>query len=669
MSLKRQLFIASLLMLLIPWTGLQFVLELDTALREQSSNQLSAQASRIALALSNQLPVTDSRETLYATTLNRAPHIDGYGDDWPGYDDTEAPAEVTNEPIQWQAAVHGSALYLLIRVQAESPVYFDPGQPDQPFEHLRIYWQSRDGLRERHIRTPAPGPVVGWRPGREPAADYQITGVWQATGRGYQLELQLPRPDENSLFSFAIHRPVPDSTATGSGQTLPVAGPAVNPRMPRLITRLPRLEAGLSASLLPGQHVRVLTPEGWILADSDIPAPETQADFDAMSPLEIVEQISLNGLRALVRYFQPLPLQLAETGNQIAPEQLSERAIVRHGDANANLMVTTELPAGHLLVLEQSLEQILALSGNTLGSVIARSTLLIIGLMLVLLGYASWLSWRITKLQRAVRACVDDDGRILGTMPPTKARDELGDLSRQFSQMVDNLQGYTRYLESFSHRLSHELKTPVAVVRSSLENLSQDTRPDQQAVYIERAHQATDRLSQILQGMSEAARLEQSFDQAEKEVFDLAIVAAQAAGAYQELSPRHRICYVGPVNGCTLNGSPELLVQLLDKLVDNARDFTPEQGRIEIDLKHRASGVELSVFNEGSTLPEHLAGEIFSPFVSIRDGKGQGHLGQGLLIVRLIAEYHGGTVQATNENAGGGVRFRVSLPGTGSPEH
>ncbi len=668
MSLKRQLFMASLLMLLIPWAGLQFVLELDTALREQSSNQLSAQANRMALALSNQLPVTDSRETFYATTLNRALNVDGYGDDWPGYDDTEAPPDATHEPLQWQAAVHGDLLYLLIRVQTASPIYFDPGQPDRPFEHVRIYWQGSDGLRERHIRTPAPGPVVGWRPGREPAADYQISGVWQATGRGYQLELQLPRPKENSLFSFAIHRPVPDSAAAGSRQTEPVAGPAVNPRMPRVVTRLPRLEEGLSASLLPGQHVRVLTPAGWILADSHIPAPKTQADFNAMSPLEIVEQISLNGLRALVRYFRPLPLQLPETGDRIAPEQLGESAIVRHGDGDAHLMVTTELPAGHVLVLEQSLEQILALSGNTLGSVIVRSTFLIISLMLILLGYASWLSWRIARLQRAVHASVDDDGRILGVMPPSKARDELGDLSRQFSQMVDNLQGYTRYLESFARRLSHELKTPVAVVRSSLENLSQDSRPDQQAIYIERAHQATDRLSQILQGMSEAARLEQSFDQAEKEVFDLAVVAAQAAGAYQELSPQHRICYVGPANGCTLSGSPELLVQLLDKLVDNARDFTPAKGRIEIGLKHQASGLELSVFNEGSSLPDHLASEIFSPFISIRDGKDQGHLGQGLLIVRLIAEYHGGTVQATNDKAGGGVRFRVSLPGTGLPE-
>ncbi|MEX0605792.1 MAG: ATP-binding protein [Marinobacter sp.] len=665
MSLKRQLFVASLLMLLIPWAGLQFVLELDTALREQSTSQLNAQASRMALALANQLPVMDSRETLYATTLSRALNIDGYGDDWPGYDDTDTPTETTNEPIQWQAAVHGSSLYLLIRVQVESPVYFDPGQPNRPFEHLRMYWQSGEGLHERHIRTPAPGPVVGWRPGREPAADYRITGVWQATGRGYQLELQLPRLEENSLFSFAVHRPVPEGAGVEPGTTRPVAGPAINPRMLRLVTRLPRLEENLAASLVPGQHVRILTPEGWILADSHIPATKVQTDFEAMSPLEIVEQISLNGLRALVRYFQPLPLQLPETEARITPGQLGEQAIVRHGEADAQLMVAHDLPAGHVLMLEQSLEQILALSGNTLGSVITRSTLLILGLMLVLLGYASWLSWRIARLQRAVRASVDDDGRIIAAMPPSKARDELGDLSRQFSLMVDNLQGYTRYLESFARRLSHELKTPVAVVRSSLENLSHDTRPEQQAIYIHRAHQATDRLSQILQGMSEAARLEQSFDQAEKEVFDLAIVAAQAAEAYQELSPQHRIRYVGPANGCTLNGSPELLVQLLDKLVDNARDFTPHQGRIEVELKHQGGGLELSVFNEGSSLPTDLAGEIFSPFVSIRDGTDQGHLGQGLLIVRLIAEYHGGAVQAFNDTASGGVRFRVTLPENG----
>jgi nitrogen-specific signal transduction histidine kinase len=68
----------------------------------------------------------------------------------------------------------------------------------------------------------------------------------------------------------------------------------------------------------------------------------------------------------------------------------------------------------------------------------------------------------------------------------------------------------------------------------------------------------------------------------------------------------------------------------------------------------------LSVFNQGSALPDELAKDIFSPFVSVRSSGHEGHLGQGLLIARLIAEHHGGRIQANNEN--GGVRFTVALP-------
>ncbi|WP_166266758.1 ATP-binding protein [Marinobacter caseinilyticus] len=666
MSLKRQLLVASLLMLLIPWAGLQFVLELDAALREQAVQQLHSQADRLARSAAGQVPATDSDSVLYAAPLQRTLNIDGYSDDWPGYDDTETAATPTAGSISWQQAVDDDALYLFLRVSVTNPRYYDPGQPEQPYEHLVLFWQDGDRRHQRLIRTPAPGPVVGWRPGRTPAPDYRITGFWQATGQGYQLELKLPRPADNGRFGFEVRRPAPVSTpgqAPDHKAVVAIAGPSLGaPTLPRLVTRLPGLERILERALLPGQQARVVAPDGWLLAHSTVPAPNNRPEFDTMSPLEIVEQISLNGLRALVRYFQPEPLIMPDTVTRMDRDRLTGEGIVRHGEGPVSLMVVTSLADGHRLVLEQSLEQLLALSGNTLGSVIARSTLLIIGLMLVLLGYASWLSWRITRLQRAVRASVDNDGRIVAAMPTTAARDELGELSRQFSQMVDNLQGYTRYLESFARRLSHELKTPVAVVRSSLENLSQDDRPEHQATYIQRAHQATDRLSQILQGMSEAARLEQSFDHAEKERFDLATVAAQAAEAYQALAPNHRIRYVGPPAGRLLTGSPELMVQLLDKLVDNARDFTPEQGAIEIDLASAPAGLVLSVFNEGSTLPDHLASEIFSPFVSLREGNDQGHLGQGLLIVRLIAEHHGGKVQAANHPVRQGVWFQIWLP-------
>ena len=673
MTLKRQLFIASLLMLLIPWAGLQFVLELDQALRDQAARQLQSQAGRTAGFAAEQLAETPTvaagTNVIYADLLSRSPNLDGYGDDWPGYDEEESrqqwqgTQQAINKDrpeLSWQAAVDQTHLYLLIRVSGRTADFFNPGKPRQPHDQIQPQVIGDKQTTQRLIRTQAPGAINAIDPEREGATDYRISGHWQAVSNGYQAELRMPRPAPSSRLGFQVTWPTEKPVATGDGRV------SAGPTSAHIVTRMPQLENRLAAMIAPGQGTWVLEPDGWVIARQTRDSETDEAEFDSLSPLQILERISLNGLRALVSFYQPEPSQLNAQTHRMDAGELPSQGLVRHRDGDTYMLVKQSLGDGRMLVLEESLDQLLALSGSTLGSVISRSVLLIIGLMLVLLGYASWLSWRITRLQRAVSASIDDDGRVLGTLPPAKAKDELGDLSRQFSQMVDRLQGYTDYLESFSRRLSHELKTPVAVVRSSLENLGQTTDPADQASYIERARSATDRLSQILQGMSEAARLEQSFDHAEKETFDLAEVASQTTLAYQELDPDHRIHYIGPANGCLCHGSPELLVQLLDKLVDNARDFTPEQGNIEIRLTQNARQLELSVFNEGSALPENLASDIFSPFVSVRTGHQEGHLGQGLLIVRLIAEHHNGQVMASDDT--GGVRFTVLLPSRPRPE-
>ncbi|MDX1553250.1 MAG: ATP-binding protein [Marinobacter sp.] len=667
MTLKRQLFIASLLMLLIPWAGLQFVLELDQALRDQAARQLQGQAGRVAGFAAEQLQespaITPGAGVIYANLLSRPPNLDGYGDDWPGYDEEESgqqwqSTQRVNDSdgaeVSWQAAVYHKHLYLLVRVSGRAGEFFNPGNPDRLHDQIQLHFIDGNQATHRLIRPQAPGAINAIEPGQEGSTDYRISGYWQAVSNGYQAELRIPRPAPAARFGFRVTWPGTEASAAGEGKVMAGHAPA------KLVTRLPSLENRLAAMIAPGQGAWVLEPDGWVIARQQRSSEADAPEFDSLSPLQILERISLNGLRALVRFYQPDPILLDDEAHRMDTGKLPSPGLVRHRDGDPHMLVKQPLDGSRVLVLEESLDQLLALSGSTLGSVIARSVLLIIGLMLVLLGYASWLSWRITRLQRAVSATIDDDGRVLGSLPPARAKDELGDLARQFSHMVDRLHGYTDYLESFSRRLSHELKTPVAVVRSSLENLSHTTDPADQASYIERARSATDRLSQILQGMSEAARLEQSLDHAEKEIFDLADVMTQAALAYQELDPDHRIGYSGPPSGCSCLGSPELLVQLLDKLVDNARDFTPPQGRIEVRLRRRQGQLELSVFNEGSSLPDNLTSDIFSPFVSVRTGKQEGHLGQGLLIVRLIAEHHGGEVTATNESDG--VRFTVVVP-------
>ncbi|MCW8868251.1 MAG: ATP-binding protein, partial [Marinobacter sp.] len=638
MNLKRQLFVASLLMLLIPWAGLQFVLELDDALRQQARQQLQAQAERLAATAGDQIigtPVVRPGEpAIYVEPFAGNLNLDGYADDWPGYDEANqtrnwqrvTSGKAGETALQWQAATDRRNLYLLIRVSHRQPVFFNPGSPDQAHDRLRLWLEpsggnlaQESGRQSWLLRTPAPGQLYGLEEkGGQP--DYRLSGFLQGAGDGWQLELKLPMPVDRSRLGFAA--------LWGSDQVTGVST-SVDP-LPVLVSRNLALERQLEPQLNPGQQARLVEPAGWVIARQQADSAVTAPEFDSLSPVQVIEKISLNALRGLVRLYQPEPTSIETDTNRVDVEALPETSLVRHEDDSVWLLTTREVFGGRTLILEQSLDQLLTLSGSALGSVIARSTLIIVALTLVLLGYASWLSWRITRLQRAVSASIDEDGRITGRVPDARSKDELGQLQRHFSLMVDRLHGYNRYLESFSRRLSHELKTPVAVVRSSLENLNHSDSEEERRQYIERAASATERLRQILHGMSEAARLEQSLDHADKEQFDLAEVAAEATAAYQALDSSHQIRYSGPQAGCKITGSPELMVQLLDKLVDNARDFTPQDGLIEVGLETTSEGLCLSVFNEGSTLPEDTTTDIFSPFVSMRDGQEQGHLGQGL---------------------------------------
>lgn len=105
----------------------------------------------------------------------------------------------------------------------------------------------------------------------------------------------------------------------------------------------------------------------------------------------------------------------------------------------------------------------------------------------------------------------------------------------------------------------------------------------------------------------------------------------------------------------------DYLRNLADKLIDNAVDFSPEGSRIEIELKRHRNALTLTVFNPGPPLPEGGTERLFESMVSARREKSdQVHLGLGLAIARLIADFHGGHLSAAN--VANGVRFTMRLP-------
>jgi signal transduction histidine kinase len=230
--------------------------------------------------------------------------------------------------------------------------------------------------------------------------------------------------------------------------------------------------------------------------------------------------------------------------------------------------------------------------------------------------------------------------------------------------MVKRLGEYNDYLESMGGRLAHEIRTPIAVVRSSLDNLSLQILPEDAKRYMERAREGLARLSRVITSMTEATRLEQTLQHVEIESFDLAEVVSGCVNGYQLAYPQSVFELVAPSESVNVKGAPELIAQMLDKLVANAVDFAHSATPIVIELAGDKNRALLSVSNDGPQLPENMQGRLFESMVSIRSGATttEPHLGMGLYIVRLIAQFHGGTARAENRADRSGVTITIELP-------
>jgi signal transduction histidine kinase len=119
-----------------------------------------------------------------------------------------------------------------------------------------------------------------------------------------------------------------------------------------------------------------------------------------------------------------------------------------------------------------------------------------------------------------------------------------------------------------------------------------------------------------------------------------------------------------PAQPLHADGSPDLFAQLLDKLVANAVDFGRPGTPIRIALAQAGHAAQLTVTNSGPPIPDAVRGRLFESMISARGERAgsEPHLGLGLYIARLIAEFHGGNIAAANLPDGRGVSVRLTLP-------
>ncbi|HVF63656.1 MAG TPA: ATP-binding protein [Casimicrobiaceae bacterium] len=318
------------------------------------------------------------------------------------------------------------------------------------------------------------------------------------------------------------------------------------------------------------------------------------------------------------------------------------------------------------VVVEETTNAVLAERNRAFG----RLFTLVLAVTLVGAGalalFASRLSTRIRTLRDEVEQAIDAQGRVRHIAAGSQARDEIGDLSRSFTSVLSRLADAAAHREQLANRLSHELRTPIAVVKSSLENLHGAGVASDSRVYLERAQGGLDRLSQILTRMSEAARLEQSVDAADFERVDLVALVRGCVEGYRSAYAPREFIYDAPSGTVEIEAAPDLIAQMLDKLVANAIEFGEPQRPVVVRVESTSGAALLSVSNDGPPLPDAMRERLFESMVSVREGAthdpASPHLGLGLYIVRLIAQLHRGSACADNRADATGVVVTITLP-------
>jgi len=383
-------------------------------------------------------------------------------------------------------------------------------------------------------------------------------------------------------------------------------------------------------------------------------------------------------LRSPARGLDDMPADSSAEDQRLLARVLSEgepnTERRRYGNAKLIVTATPIWAQGEIegaVLIKQSANKLLALQYETLQRFTILFLAVFIFLSLAILIFSTRLTYRVGRLQRETEQAASSEGRLLKDRIRAGARssDELGSLTRSISSMLHNLGQYTRYLEKLPDTLAHELHNPLNVVNSSLENLQYNHRELTDDKHLQRARNGIGRLRSIITSLTEAASLKEALSQEQEQLerFDLCALVQNCVEGYQSVNPGYRIVPALTPGSAWMLGVPDRISQLLDKLIDNAIEFGTRNGLIIVNVRRLADEIELTVSNDGPALPNEIADRLFDPMVSSGRDARQTHLGLGLYIVRLVAEFHKGTVAARNRRGGTGVELVVTLPMISTP--
>jgi two-component system sensor histidine kinase ChvG len=262
-------------------------------------------------------------------------------------------------------------------------------------------------------------------------------------------------------------------------------------------------------------------------------------------------------------------------------------------------------------------------------------------------------------------ARIDRHAGPVARFTPSRSRDEIGALSRSLDRLTRRLTGYARFMDRFASDLSHEMKNPLASVRTATEMLAEIDDPAERRRFRRMIEQDIARMEHLLDDVREITSVDTGLLREPRAPVAVdALLMKIADGMRMRERGRITIELEAAEGLPPVSASEERLIQVFENVLDNAVSFSRDGGRVLIELLRDGNAVVVRIRDEGPGIPAEHLGRIFDRFFTWRPDQPKRmsrHTGLGLAIVKRIIEGYGGTITAANGEAGGAV-FEIRLP-------
>ena len=663
MKLRQQLFLVSLSFLTLPWVGCEYIKTNEQTLQKLQQGSLTTVGLTVADALASDIdllyPYAARAQapfdpaSLQVNTLSTAPVIDGYLSEW-----SALPVRrfgTSRRPMSIQLAKYQETLFIGLSIADETKRYNTAPPGFEPVGDRLVISVWLQGQRQQYlVSTPAPGPVGATAFNRRltSARPESITGVWTDVAGGYQIELAMPLKEAGPRFGmYYLDADEGGISTRGNIEPLETQAP------PWLVISSTALDAWLARYEQQSLEIQILDRWGWPLGHTRPSVSE--------APSEAFWLVQWLFEQVLDPPATSAPITTSDTGQAVGhPVEEALRGIPHRDIVNAKMGLVTRFtapvrgdsgPIG-VVVVRQPRDRYLSLHASAFEGLLLWGLAAMALSSLTVLGYASLLSGRIRRVAEASR----DLQRHDTALHVDRVDDEISELVTAFNDQLARQRELRNYLTTLPQSLAHEIRTPIAIVRTSLELLAEEANTDKSKELFLRAEQGVERLSHLLRVMNEANRLEQAIGDEAQQATDLYDLLSELRAAYASTFPGWHFVLDADNSAAVTALTPDMVVQALDKLIANATSFTAAGGTITLRLRRRGLWWRVTVFNPGPPLPGDRH-QIFEPMVSLRQPRQgtKGGLGLGLYIVKLVATHHGGEPWARNHKDGAEVGFTL----------